>query len=416
MFDRLSVRMYEVGFGDCLLVTFGSGRSAKRVLFDCGSLSQPKAAVARVAADVIAACTPQGGRPRIELVVCTHRHKDHVCGFDDAAWGNVEVGEVWMPWTENPDDPRATRIRDRQSAFAAALCDAFAPSIAHDATPLAGARAGRKEARIALALNALTNERAMATLHSGFLGRPPRRFLPVADAVTEVRELEMLPGVRFHVLGPSRDEAVIKDMDPPAGKAYLAKIAPGGGSGQRDGAFRQGWRISESDFLGIREDTTFDDDDRKALETLADQPGSDLAAALDSAVNNTSLMMMIEVGDQFLLFPGDAQWGTWNVVLQRPETRALLTRTTMLKVSHHGSHNGTPKSFIDEVMGSDAVALLSTGVVKVWPGIPRKPLVQALDRKTTLVRSDEAELAAGKPGFTVRADFYVEWETAVGAA
>ena len=34
------------------------------------------------------------------------------------------------------------------------------------------------------------------------------------------------------------------------------------------------------------------------------------AAALDNALNNTSLMLMFEVGDQYLLFPGDSQWGT----------------------------------------------------------------------------------------------------------
>ncbi len=414
MIERVAIRMYEVGFGDCLLVTFGSGDAAKRILFDCGSLSRTKADVAKVAADVIATCTDRDGKARLELVVCTHRHKDHVCGFDDPAWAVVEVGEVWMPWTEDPDDPRATRIRNRQSAFAAALCNALAPGIDQDATPLAEARAARKQATVALALNALTNEKAMRTLHSGFAGKPPRRFLPAADGALETLELATLPGVRFHVLGPSRDEDVIKDMDPPAGKAYLSRVAARGAGGDRDGACGQDWRVTEAAFRAGRPDTTFGADDRKALDALADQPDGDMAAALDSAVNNTSLMMMIEVGDQFLLFPGDAQWGTWNAILQQPAGRALLARTTALKISHHGSHNGTPRSLVDEVIGPGVVALLSTGAVKMWPGIPRKPLVEALDAKTVLVRSDEDGAAAGKAGFTVRAGSNIEWETVVG--
>ncbi|KQP62779.1 hypothetical protein ASF41_22495 [Methylobacterium sp. Leaf111] len=414
MVERVSVRMYEVGFGDCLLVTFRSGDSAKRVLFDCGSLSRRKADVARVAADVIATCTDGRGKARLELVVCTHRHKDHVSGFDDAAWSTVEVGEVWMPWTEDPDDPRATRIRNRQSSFAAALYEALAPGLGRDATPLAEARAARKQATIALALNALTNEKAMGTLHSGFAGKPPRRFLPAADAAFQTLELAGLPGVRFHVLGPSRDEDVIKDMDPPAGKAYLTRVAARRTDEERDGAFSPRWRVTDDAFRAGRPDTTFGADDRKDVDDLADQPDGDMAAVLDSAVNNTSLMMMIEVGNQFLLFPGDAQWGTWDAILRRPEGRALLARTTALKVSHHGSHNGTPRSFVDEVIGGGVVALLSTGTVKMWPGIPRRPLVEALGARTVLVRSDEDQSAEGKTGFTVRAGFHIEWETAVG--
>jgi len=48
------------------------------------------------------------GEPaRIDVVIATHRHRDHISGFADPAWADVEVGEVWMPWTEKPDQPEA---------------------------------------------------------------------------------------------------------------------------------------------------------------------------------------------------------------------------------------------------------------------------------------------------------------------
>lgn len=418
MVDRITVRMYQVGFGDCFLLTFWFGQEPKRVLFDCGSLSRTKAQVAKIAKDVVETCTPAAGGARLDLVVCTHRHKDHVSGFDNPIWKSVEVGEVWMPWTEDPTDPDATRIRNRQSAFALALSKAIAPAASPDSTPLARKTARTtKDAQLALALNSLTNEQAMSTLHRGFAGNPQRRFLPTrpadADAPpeTEIYSLASMPGVHFHILGPSRDEKVIADMNPPAGAAYLAQFSVAAADRESGAGCERIWQIDGAAFRKqAAQWTTFNDDDRKKVDELAEDPDfSVLAAAIDNAVNNTSLMMMIEAGDQFLLFPGDAQWGTWKAAMDRATVRDLLKRTTVLKISHHGSHNGTPKELVDSLIGGSVTAFVSTGAVTQWPGIPREPLMQALDGKTRLVRSD---LDASPAGFTVEPDLYVEWETA----
>jgi hypothetical protein len=64
MFDRVTVRMYEMGFGDCFLVTFWKEKIGKSVLFDCGSLSRTKAEISKVAADVVASCMGDDGKPR----------------------------------------------------------------------------------------------------------------------------------------------------------------------------------------------------------------------------------------------------------------------------------------------------------------------------------------------------------------
>jgi hypothetical protein len=58
--------------------------------------------------------------------------------------------------------------------------------------------------------------------------------------------------------------------------------------------------------------------------------------------------MLFEVGDQKLLFPGDAQIENWQYALDMarkdPKISKLLTETTLYKVGHHGSRNATPKS------------------------------------------------------------------------
>jgi beta-lactamase superfamily II metal-dependent hydrolase len=423
MIEKLRIRMYRMGFGDCFLLTFGStDGSSGHILIDCGSITEGGAQVSKVAKDVIEACGPQGAAPRLELVVATHRHRDHVGGFADPAWSAVEVGEVWMPWTEDPLDADATRLRNRQSGFALALTRATAiTGLSQDDDPLAptaGPKAKAKDAEIAVhavALNALTNEKAMATLHKGFAGKAPRRFLPLKDQTCEAREIEGLPGVRIHVLGPPRDEKAMASMNPPEGGAYLrARAAAGEGEPVTSAtAFSKRWQLDRTAFEVNHPRSTFSADDQQGVDMLAEEPDGDLAAAIDKAVNNTSLILMFEVGDQWLLFPGDAQWGAWNAALTVPACRELLARTTFYKVGHHGSENATPRELIETVIGQSFTAFFSTAPVKQWPNIPRAPLVTAIAGKGKYARSDDED-ASVAAGFTVSRGLYTEWEIPIG--
>src|SRR5215207_4968068 len=119
---QVAIRMYNVGFGDAFLVLLPDGKKQRRILFDCGSVEAASgipmsSIVDRIVRDV----TDEDGVPRIDVVVCTHRHKDHVSGFGQEAWEKVEVKEVWMPWTEDTSNPEARRIRDTQSKLALGL-------------------------------------------------------------------------------------------------------------------------------------------------------------------------------------------------------------------------------------------------------------------------------------------------------
>ena len=120
----IRIRMYDVGFGDCFLVGFPSADHRERlVLIDCGVhfASQGGHPIPDVIADIKREATSgrPDGQPRIDIVVATHRHQDHVSGFEDQdVWADVEVGEVWLPWTEDPDDEDA-RIDSRPPVEAA---------------------------------------------------------------------------------------------------------------------------------------------------------------------------------------------------------------------------------------------------------------------------------------------------------
>src|SRR6266511_3103371 len=108
---RVRVRMYQVGFGDCFLVSFEydapvDGRADRHILFDFGSVRRPRqgrgdpAAVARLIAQ------HTGGK--LDAVVVTHRHKDHLSGFAHQVAGQIldglEPRMVVRSWTEKPDE------------------------------------------------------------------------------------------------------------------------------------------------------------------------------------------------------------------------------------------------------------------------------------------------------------------------
>ncbi|NND83767.1 MAG: MBL fold metallo-hydrolase, partial [Acidimicrobiia bacterium] len=78
-----SVVALDVGQGDAILLT---GAAGERVLVDGGP--DPRRLAERLRAHRV---------DRLDLVVISHRHADHVAGLD-AVWGQMEVGEAWyMP-------------------------------------------------------------------------------------------------------------------------------------------------------------------------------------------------------------------------------------------------------------------------------------------------------------------------------
>ena len=153
-------------------------------------------------------------------------------------------------------------------------------------------------------------------------------------------------------------------------------------------------------------------DDKAILKSAAEEWDPAVTAALDQAVNGTSLVLAFEIGDTVLLFPGDAQWGTWNAILEDPHRAALLDRATFLQVGHHGSHNATPKAYSADHFGDGCCAMMSTRVGS-YSSIPRQPLLDALRAKTqNFARSDEP--AAAPAIFTKRGELSIETRIPLG--
>ena len=108
--SELVIFTYQVGFGDCFLLRFVYASMARHVLIDFGTMGLPESAesghMLRIANDIADKC---GGK--LDIVVATHRHADHISGFatkNGTASGDIIAAlardaVVLQPWTEAPD-------------------------------------------------------------------------------------------------------------------------------------------------------------------------------------------------------------------------------------------------------------------------------------------------------------------------
>ena len=397
MSDKVQIRMYNVGFGDCFLLTLPGKRT---VLVDAGFHSQGKGEFAGndLVDQIIEDVKAIKGEPRIDVVIATHRHQDHVYAFNSDRWEKLEVGEVWLPWVEDRSNKQAMRLWKKQQQFAMNL-NAAIPTFALDAE-------SRKSVEFMLwnagvdnlpGFEAWSNAGALDCLHEGFArrdrGRP--RFLPESETFPESFETAVLPGVRIHVLGPPRDPKLIEELDPEAdGETYRALALRGATAGAVVDAiasappFNEDWRIPDSEIQPF----PLQPDEVERLDGLAKSADALFAAEkVDGMINSTSLVLMLEIGKARLLLPGDAEWGTWKRILDDEEARALLRGATFFKVGHHGSHNATSKTLVEKILPRGIPAMISTqeGEGNYRHNIPLTDLLTALTkREIHFVRSD----------------------------
>jgi hypothetical protein len=122
-----------------------------------------------------------------------------------------------------------------------------------------------------------------------------------------------------------------------------------------------------------------------------------IVRSLDDALNNTSLILLFQVGTKQLLFPGDAQIENWRYTLDRLARNNALERrlrqVDLYKVGHHGSRNASPRSLLNLWDGTtELTALMSTrahvhGKTEAT-AVPRATLIAALEERATLHSSE----------------------------
>lgn len=402
---RVRLFAFNVGFGDCFLLRFEYGAEDRRhVLIDFGSTRAPPAPHGvktpieqRVATKIEELC---GGR--LDVVVATHRHKDHISGFATKAngkgAGDIIAGLsprlVLQPWTEDPRAPKdagaAAKRADLQGMSAiAASVERYA-----DKRRLEGGQP-LKAVLSFLGEDNIANRSAIENLIA--MGRSAQYGAKYVKAGDKVSLTRILPGVKLHVLGPPTPkqwDAIRSQARDVKGQYWLRRAATAArvaADGRTKPLFPKYVRAmpNSTNWIAARA--------REAEEESVHA----IVRTLDKAMNNTSLILLFEASGRKLLFPGDAQWENWSYALSQPDIVKLLADVDLYKVGHHGSRNATPISLWDgfKTRGPRGKRGRLRSVMSTLEGVhghteetavPRSTLTNALKRHSDYLTTENA--------------------------
>lgn len=413
--SAVSVRMHQVGFGDCFTLSFeyaGETPAERHVLIDFGRNRKPFRGgdMKAVAESIRQRCG------RLDAIVVTHRHRDHLSAFGDKHLAPIieacDPRLIVRSWTEVPGadasspGPALAAPEARYLRGLAAASDVVR-EIAETHFALENTSFGR--ALRTLAFGQLENRAAVEQLDR-WAASPRGAYVHFGD--TSIRDV--LPGVEIEVIGPP----TVSQYPDVAGEAT------------KDPDYWIALRRHLRDALAATADTDAGDDDARAAgsddDALSPPAGpeahaSDLPApgdigpvrwltekvrkqqvasllrivrSMDDWLNNTSVILLIRAGDRRLLFPGDAQVEDWRYALkvlpdepERERIRRELAQVDLYKVGHHGSRNATPKSLYAlwrEGAGRPVLSLMSSRI-GAYPGssdatrVPQANLVAHLE-------------------------------------
>ncbi|EJT01467.1 MBL fold metallo-hydrolase [Rhizobium sp. CCGE 510] len=355
MENELLIRVYDVGLGDCIYVRIpgdsDSYNDAFHMLIDCGTWSSETllaAALKQLATELPTAS--DGVKKRLDLVVVTHEHKDHIAGFDPTLWNEFAVGNVWMNCAMNPKHPQAGKTRKVRKVAETAMASltSLGPALSPRLAEL-------------VSVFEIGNAGAMNTLRHALLGEDREPTYVHAGQTHKDHGIELHPNAKIHVLAPEFDfdrfylgEVVQTNLKGIIGATAFAAQdeVEAGNSVENETASTpptettpEPKNIGPAAFRALRA--------RMQSNALA-------FADLDGKLkNNSSVVLLIEWKGKRLLFVGDAEWhgafkegkmnGSWNV-MWKERNELLAQPVEFLKIGHHGSENATPWD-----MGSGAI-------------------------------------------------------------
>ena len=366
--DKIRVRMYNVRFGDAILISVPDKNptdgkvTIRHILIDVGNVLKKSGggddSVFKAAVDDI--LKELDGKP-LDLYVMTHEHLDHVQGlfycsekdFGGKLKDKLKVQYAWLTGSAAPNyyethpdaEIQKKKHLDAYKQIAAGL--ALLP--AESRAPFREIMLNNDPMSTAPCVNfirELAAEAKTSYVHRGFdtTGRHPFKE------------------AKFEIWAPEENTA-----------DYFRKLMPmahlGGGADAQAAA--QGAMPTPPPGVDVG-----------AFYDLVDARRDGFAEnllAIDKAANNTSVVFALEWRGLRLLFAGDAELKSWK----KMNSEQALKSVDFLKVSHHGSHNGTPaEALMNTVMPPHLDRTKRKAFISTWTdtygGIPHDETNQRL--------------------------------------
>jgi beta-lactamase superfamily II metal-dependent hydrolase len=371
--EQLRVRLYNVLFGDAILVSVPDRDAVgvthlRHILIDVGNVLGGEGGLDEVFKPVIDDVVAElDGKP-LDLYVMTHEHLDHVQGLFHVATKTYPDGELqeklkieyaWI--TASAAEDYYDRFPDAEKKHLQ-LLDTY-----HRIETFLRASAERVAEPFRTLL--LNNNPSSTSQCVAFLRE-------LADTTTYIHRESDLTGThpfeeaKLEVWAPEEDTSEYYGRFRPL---YLG-VSPGASGGPSHATL-------PLPPAGV---------DAGAFYNLIDLRRRGIAdnlLAIDKAANNSSIVFSLEWRGWTLLFSGDAELRSWKTMNREGVLRAV----DFLKVAHHGSHNGTPSGEIFDVMlpkdpanPRERWAAIST-CRDTYSGIPHDETDTRLKKRCTLI-------------------------------
>ena len=357
MKERLRIRVYNVRFGDAILVSVPDRKQVRHILIDVGNVQTGVGGAVDVYDWVIEDLKRELKDKPVDLYVMTHEHMDHVKGLlyaSDQLGVKLEADYAWLTASAAPDYYERFTEAHKQKRLAEQAFESARLSVLSES------------AWAALMLNNDYRSTAKCVDH----------LRTIAAKTAYIHRESKLKGTH-----PFR-EAVLKVWAPEEDTSeYYGTFHPS--------AFLMSVGGNHKEMAQTANPLPPAGVDLGAFVNLVNWRGrghGDNLLTIDRAANNTSIVFSLEWRGWTLLFAGDAEIRSWRTM----EKYKMLQPVHFLKVAHHGSDNGTPDSdLLEKILPRKAPdkrerrAVIST-CLDTYPGVPDSDVVSRLSERCTV--------------------------------